>query len=311
MKPIDNMGNELDAIFSVEPSQSGAFLILESRGGGEGGPRPPRNADYASAFELLLQRLGQDAATLTDIEVYSDVTRRLPIEQRRISASSFPLPLNLATLRETARFRHEIGRASAALGREPGKIGGNPTKRLRLTLLWPNAVGKTSAELENWLAESKEADTASSHLALEEEKPTSDPTELSKRAARAKRRIRGTEGSYPPPVGYAEAARAEATSARFVRDPEVVGWVLNAAGGACEVCDLPAPFVDETGEPFLEVHHVRPLAEGGPDQPDNAVAVCPNCHRRLHHGANKENARLATIAKIERLKDYPVKLEDS
>jgi 5-methylcytosine-specific restriction protein A len=32
------------------------------------------------------------------------------------------------------------------------------------------------------------------------------------------------------------------------------------------------------------VHHRIPLAKGGEDSVDNAVAVCPNCHRKGHYG---------------------------
>jgi len=36
--------------------------------------------------------------------------------------------------------------------------------------------------------------------------------------------------------------------------------------------------------PYLEVHHKIQLAEGGEDSIENAIAVCPNCHRELHFG---------------------------
>jgi 5-methylcytosine-specific restriction protein A len=32
----------------------------------------------------------------------------------------------------------------------------------------------------------------------------------------------------------------------------------------------------------LECHHVVWLAEGGDDHIENTVALCPNCHRRMH-----------------------------
>jgi len=34
----------------------------------------------------------------------------------------------------------------------------------------------------------------------------------------------------------------------------------------------------------LEVHHKVPLAEGGDDTVENAIALCPNCHRHAHYG---------------------------
>lgn len=50
----------------------------------------------------------------------------------------------------------------------------------------------------------------------------------------------------------------------------------------CQLCGLPAPFTTHEGEPFLEIHHIVPLADGGTDTPGNVVALCPNCHRRIH-----------------------------
>lgn len=32
----------------------------------------------------------------------------------------------------------------------------------------------------------------------------------------------------------------------------------------------------------IDIHHLVPIAEGGPDTPDNLLALCPNCHS-LHH----------------------------
>ena len=38
----------------------------------------------------------------------------------------------------------------------------------------------------------------------------------------------------------------------------------------------------EEGKPYLEVHHVVWLSRGGEDSTANTVALCPNCHTRLH-----------------------------
>jgi len=71
----------------------------------------------------------------------------------------------------------------------------------------------------------------------------------------------------------------------FVRNEDVVVEVLLRAKGRCEACSSGAPFLrrkDRT--PYLEVHHVVLLAEGGEDTVENAQALCPNCHRRAHFG---------------------------
>lgn len=34
---------------------------------------------------------------------------------------------------------------------------------------------------------------------------------------------------------------------------------------------------------FLEQHHIIPRAKGGSDGIENVIALCPNCHREVHH----------------------------
>lgn len=86
------------------------------------------------------------------------------------------------------------------------------------------------------------------------------------------------------PSGVAVPRQVQTITQSFVRDAAVISWVLLRADGTCECCNSIAPFLDKEKLPFLEVHHLRRLADGGSDRPSNAVAVCPNCHRRLHFG---------------------------
>ncbi|WP_282363261.1 HNH endonuclease signature motif containing protein [Pseudomonas sp. PS01297] len=75
------------------------------------------------------------------------------------------------------------------------------------------------------------------------------------------------------------------TSTMFIRNPDVVAETLNRAAGVCEACVKPAPFTRRSnGKPYLEVHHKIRLADGGLDTLDNAIALCPNCHRASHYG---------------------------
>lgn len=87
----------------------------------------------------------------------------------------------------------------------------------------------------------------------------------------------------------------------FVRDEAVKAAVRTRASGTCECCLNPAPFLDDEGQPFLEVHHLTWLVNGGPDSIDNTAAVCPNCHRRLHHGPERstltEQVRSRVVAR--------------
>lgn len=70
----------------------------------------------------------------------------------------------------------------------------------------------------------------------------------------------------------------------YKRDPYVKHYVKKRANGKCELCDTVAPFFKKDNSPYLEVHHLITLSEGGPDTIYNCVALCPNCHRELHFG---------------------------
>ena len=65
-------------------------------------------------------------------------------------------------------------------------------------------------------------------------------------------------------------------------DAYVAEFARRRANGHCQLCGLPAPFCSPAGEPCLELHHIRPLAKGGQDTVSNCVALCPNCHRKMH-----------------------------
>jgi 5-methylcytosine-specific restriction protein A len=92
-----------------------------------------------------------------------------------------------------------------------------------------------------------------------------------------------------------------ATSQRNVykRSEDVRNYVLARAKGHCQGCSVPAPFFRLDGSPYLEPHHLRRISDGGPDHPAFVIALCPNCHRRVHAGADgaKYNSSLLELMK--------------
>lgn len=90
----------------------------------------------------------------------------------------------------------------------------------------------------------------------------------------------------PIPAGNYNPQIAVVSTQQFQRDAKVKEWVLQQANGKCESCGKSSPFNGIDGLPYLEAHHVRPMADGGSDTPTNTVALCPNCHRELHYGAD-------------------------
>jgi len=106
----------------------------------------------------------------------------------------------------------------------------------------------------------------------------------------------------PLPGGNPAPKAFIAPVTQYQRDTSVKGWVLKQAQGICECCRQPAPFEGSDGRPYLEVHHVRQLAEQGPDTPANTVAVCPNCHRELHYGRQAKELVEALYQTVDRLR---------
>lgn len=129
--------------------------------------------------------------------------------------------------------------------------------------------------------------------------PTDDEDSLAEKIAN----LAGLNGIFAP-VGNKKPARSQVTQSQFVRDPAVISAVLYHANGRCENCGAAAPFKKNDGSPYLEVHHVRFLADGGPDTIDNAAGLCPNCHRACHYADDRDKMRAALIGQLDRLVDY-------
>ncbi len=78
----------------------------------------------------------------------------------------------------------------------------------------------------------------------------------------------------------------------YYRDPYLKRMVKRIANGKCQYCRNDAPFMDKQGEPYLEEHHVTRLADGGEDTMENLVALCPNCHRKIHVLSENNDTRI-------------------
>lgn len=94
--------------------------------------------------------------------------------------------------------------------------------------------------------------------------------------------------------GSDEPERREVSGSTLIRDRAVRKAVLDRALGLCEYCKTPG-FRTHSGQIYLETHHVIPLSEGGRDRASNVIALCPNDHRKAHHGAKKDEIRAALL----------------
>ncbi len=144
---------------------------------------------------------------------------------------------------------------------------------------------------------------------ITEATPAFDPAEPVEDGAELDARVRELQAlsELARPVGISSPTRQirSASYSPFARRPDVKAWVLRQALGQCELCALPAPFCSANGQPYLEHHHVVQLAHRGPDTVENSVALCPNCHRRLHLGADRDEQREHLYRQVDRLVSEP------
>jgi 5-methylcytosine-specific restriction protein A len=225
----------------------------------------------------------------TDAEIQAAVASYLNKWSREQNGQPFNKAHENRVLREgvlagrtksSVEFRMQnISTIMAELGREPIK-GYKPAQN----------VGANVAR------SIREALNAPSPLTPEDFAPTADEATLERRAVKLERQPLKDE-----PKGIERPEQTQSSGKSYVRDPEVRAWVRQQAEGKCEGCGEPAPF-EKDGRPFLEVHHVKHLAHEGSDRPRNAVALCPNCHRRCHHSSDRHEFTASLYKKVKRLK---------
>ncbi len=273
-----NEQDELDSAYQITTISGLSGLVLESWGPSY------RNPDYAKAMELILARL--EKFGVPAIKVYAvsrNLTKAYPdIDDRIIEIDSSSIIL--LGVKSPEEIRLDIGRAVGELKEDPRKEskGGNRFKRV--------LIHSPVVSAEDW------AHIASNSIKTTLLAPTKDFEKLDT--------IVGELLKKPlnKPAGNKNPKQSETTHTSFLRDPCVKAWVLQNAEGTCEACSFAAPFERNDGSPYLEVHHVLPLVEGGSDTVENTIAVCPNCHRNLHFGKNKNELKQSIIENTVRLR---------
>jgi hypothetical protein len=65
----------------------------------------------------------------------------------------------------------------------------------------------------------------------------------------------------------------------FSRDQRLVTRVKELYDSQCQVCGV--RLLLPSGQAYAEAHHIKGLAEGGPDALSNLLCICANCHARL------------------------------
>lgn len=109
-------------------------------------------------------------------------------------------------------------------------------------------------------------------------------------AAVKNKSITKKSGGVPIP----KIRKAATTGEGFQRNPSVAATALNLANFKCEIDARHQTFISMAkNKPYVEAHHLIPFSNQGffefsLDVTANIVALCPNCHRLLHHGRKSD-----------------------
>lgn len=99
------------------------------------------------------------------------------------------------------------------------------------------------------------------------------------------------------------ASSSERRSRAYLRSAAIRAYVLKRAEGQCEGCQEDAPFLTTKKRPYLEPHHIRRLADGGPDHPQWVIALCPTCHRRVHYAQDGDEYNEELKRRVRTIED--------
>lgn len=225
----------------------------------------------------------------TDVEIKASVDAYIDMLEREVNGQKINKALENRILRTGAL----AGRNDGAVEYRMQNISAVLEQMGRPRIVGYKPAGHAGANVERIIRE--RLNELDDQPDPEDFEPTSDDATLERRASKLEKRTIKT-----PPEGIAKPQQSASSGKTFVRDPEVRAWVRQQAKGICEGCETPAPFLID-GMPFLEVHHVKHLANKGSDRPSNAVALCPNCHRRCHHSSDKDAFTASLFDKVKRL----------
>jgi 5-methylcytosine-specific restriction protein A len=102
-----------------------------------------------------------------------------------------------------------------------------------------------------------------------------------------------------------DSTRVDRTSADPIRSAAAKQAVLLRSEGRCENPNCTGDIRDltDSGDPILEIDHIHDLADGGPDNPVQMIALCPNCHAIKTRGQTRKELRPILLTTARRRHD--------
>ena len=106
----------------------------------------------------------------------------------------------------------------------------------------------------------------------------------------------------------AKKESAKTNSNRWSRSADIAHEAIVSANNECFFNKNHTTFTSRRStKPFMEAHHLIAMEyqdrfEFSLDVPENILCICPNCHRQIHHGTEKEVKPLLDLAFQDRNK---------
>lgn len=104
-----------------------------------------------------------------------------------------------------------------------------------------------------------------------------------------------------------EGAKKITKHVRYERNPYNRREAIRIQGHKCKICgfDFNQVYGEEIADNYIEVHHVKQLAEGeqAVDPARDLLPVCANCHRMLHRRRDN-NVSIQELQQMERVSAY-------
>ncbi|WP_018391821.1 DUF3578 domain-containing protein [Bacillus sp. 37MA] len=120
------------------------------------------------------------------------------------------------------------------------------------------------------------------------------------------------------PQNIPDQGTTNSVKTKWKRSAEKAKEALIKANYQCEIDINHETFVSpRTNKNFVEAHHLIPMSNQGSfnfslDVPGNIIALCPNCHRKIHHGSpndKKEMLKALYNERQDKLKAFGIKKE--
>jgi predicted restriction endonuclease len=69
------------------------------------------------------------------------------------------------------------------------------------------------------------------------------------------------------------------------RYQKIVKMLKNKYNHKCQLCGY--SFHMDNGDYYCEAHHIKELAKGGSQDPNNVIILCSNHHRQFHYAKDR------------------------